>query len=135
MNSVISFPTNFIGTYFWNVVGSEQSVRIKNEYYKALIDQEIAWYDEHDPNKIVTKVTTNITHIETATGEKMSLMLTTLVTSLVSIFFAFFKCWQLSLMMMATLPALLITGIFFFKSLQKNSEREKVSYEKASSRT
>ena len=65
----------------------------------------------------------------------MSLMITTLVTSLVSIFFAFFKCWELSLIMLAMLPALLITGIFFFKSLQKNSEREKVSYEKASSRT
>jgi len=83
----------------------------------------------------VTKVTTNITHIETATGEKMSLTLTTIVTSFVSIFFAFFKCWELSLMMCATLPPLMIVGIFFFKGLQKNSEREKVSYEKASGRT
>jgi ATP-binding cassette, subfamily B (MDR/TAP), member 1 len=83
----------------------------------------------------VTKVTTNITHIETATGEKMSLTITTLVTSLVSIFLAFFKCWELSLIMMATLPALVIVGIFFFKSLQLNSQREKISYEKASSRT
>lgn len=112
---------DFFGTYYWNVVGSAQAVRIKKEYYKALIDQEIAWYDENDPNKIVTKVTTNITHIETATGEKMSLTLTTMVTSIVSIFFAFFKCWELSLMLMAALPALLIVGIFFFKSLQKNS--------------
>lgn len=65
----------------------------------------------------------------------MSLMITTLVTSFVSIFFAFFKCWELSLMMMATLPALVIVGVFFFKGLQKNSEREKISYEKASGRT
>ena len=38
-------------------------------------------------------------------------------------------------MMMATLPPLMIVGIFFFKGLQKNSEREKISYEKASGRT
>lgn len=65
----------------------------------------------------------------------MSLMLSTLVTSLVSIFLAFFRCWELSLVMLATLPVLLIVGIFFFKSLQKSSEKEKKSYEKASSRT
>jgi ABC-type multidrug transport system fused ATPase/permease subunit len=59
---------DFFGTYFWNVVGGEQSVRIKKEYYKVLLDQEVAWYDQNDPNKIVTKVTTNLTHIETATG-------------------------------------------------------------------
>lgn len=116
-------------------MGAEQAVRIKKEYYKALLDQEIAWYDENDPNKIVTKVTTNITHIEAATGEKMSLMITTLVTSLVSIFFAFFKCWELSLIMLATLPVLLIVGIFFYKALMLNSQKEKFSYEKASSRT
>ena len=65
----------------------------------------------------------------------MSLMLSTLVTSLFSIFLAFFRCWELSLVMLATLPVLLIVGIFFFKSLQKSSEKEKKSYEKASSRT
>jgi ATP-binding cassette, subfamily B (MDR/TAP), member 1 len=27
------------------VVGGDQAVRIKKEYYKALLDQEIAWYD------------------------------------------------------------------------------------------
>lgn len=117
------FDLDFFGTYYWNVVGSEQAVRIKKEYYKTLLDQEIAWYDENDPNKIVTKVTTNITHIEAATGEKMSLMITTVVTSLVSIFFAFFKCWELSLIMLATLPALLIVGIFFYKALMLNAQK------------
>ena len=62
-------------------------------------------------------------------------MLTTLVTSIVSIFFAFFKCWQLSLIMLACLPALLIVGIFFFRTLLLSSQKEKASYEQASSRT
>jgi hypothetical protein len=45
--SHVPFPLSldFIGTYFWNVVGGDQAVRIKKEYYKALLDQEIAWYD------------------------------------------------------------------------------------------
>jgi len=49
-------------------VGSNQSVRLKKLYYKTLMEQEVGWFDENDPHKIVTKVATSITAIETATG-------------------------------------------------------------------
>jgi len=55
-------------------------------------------------------------------------MITTIVTSVAAIFLAFFKCWELSLMLMATLPALLIAGIVMMKSMMLNATREKVSY-------
>jgi ATP-binding cassette subfamily B (MDR/TAP) protein 1 len=114
---------DFIGNYYWNLVGSAQSVRLKKLYYKLLLEQEVQWYDENDPHKIVTKVATSITAIETATGEKISLLLTTLVTSVAAIFFAFFKCWELSLMMMAALPALILGGVFFMKAMVLYSQR------------
>jgi hypothetical protein len=34
--------------------GSNQSLRFKKMYYKALLDQEVAWYDSHDVNKLAT---------------------------------------------------------------------------------
>lgn len=78
---------------------------------------------------MVTKVTTSITAIETATGEKICLLLSTSATSITGIFLAFFKCWELSLVLMATLPALFLGGIFYMKALILYSQREKVSYE------
>lgn len=75
------------------MVGSSQSVRLKKLYYKLLLEQEVEWFDENDPHKIVTRVATSITAIETATGEKVSLLLTTIITSVAAIFLAFFKCW------------------------------------------
>jgi ABC-type multidrug transport system fused ATPase/permease subunit len=126
---------DFISNYTWNMVGSAQSVRLKKLYYKTLLEQEVQWFDENDPHKIVTKVATSITAIETATGEKISLMLSTIVTSVAAMFLAFFKCWELSLMLLATLPALIFGGLFFMKALVLYSQREKISYENAASRT
>jgi ABC transporter transmembrane region len=54
---------DFAGNYCWNLVGSAQSVRLKKLYYKLLLEQEVQWYDENDPHKIVTKVATSITAI------------------------------------------------------------------------
>jgi ATP-binding cassette subfamily B (MDR/TAP) protein 1 len=121
--------------YNWNSVGAAQAVRLKKLYYKTLLEQEVGWFDENDPHKIVTKVATSITAIETATGEKISLMITTVVTSIAAMFLAFFKCWELSLMLLATLPALMLGLIFFMKALILYAQREKVSYETAASRT
>lgn len=103
-------------------------MRLKKLYYKTLMEQEVGWFDENDPHKIVTQVATSITAIETATGEKISLMLSTMVTSVAAMFLAFFKCWELSLVLMATLPALFLGGMFFMKALLMYSQREKVSY-------
>jgi ATP-binding cassette, subfamily B (MDR/TAP), member 1 len=58
-----SFILEFLGSYCWNVVGSSQSVRLKKLYYKLLLDQEVEWFDENDPHKIVTRVATSITSI------------------------------------------------------------------------
>ena len=104
-------------------------------YYKALLDQEVAYFDENDPHKVVTKVSTSLAAIEAATGEKISLLLSTSVTSVASIFLAFFKCWQLSLVLLATLPVLLVVFVLATKSFLMYSQREKVGYESAASRT
>jgi hypothetical protein len=69
-----------------------------------------------------------VTAFETATGEKISFLVTSIVTGVAAIFFAFFKCWELSLMLMAALPAIFIAGAGMAKAMMINTTREKVSY-------
>jgi ATP-binding cassette subfamily B (MDR/TAP) protein 1 len=132
------YPPSYIdsiSTYCWNVVGSQQSVRFKKEYYKTLLEQEVAWFDQNDPHKIVTKVAVSVTAIETATGEKMSHLISTIFTSVAALFFAFYKCWELSVMLLTSAPPLLLAAAGMIKASRLNATREKVSYEAASSRT
>jgi ATP-binding cassette subfamily B (MDR/TAP) protein 1 len=99
------------------------------------LEQEVGWFDQNDPHKIVTKVAVSVTAIETATGQKMSLMITNMITSVAALFFAFFKCWELSVMLLSTVPPLGIAAAVLIKASMLNATREKVSYEAASSRT
>lgn len=34
--------------------GSRQALKFKKMYYKTLLDQEVAWYDSNDANKLAT---------------------------------------------------------------------------------
>ncbi len=70
--------------------------------------------------------------VETAIGEKISILLTTTITSIFGFFYAYFKCWQLSLVLTGFLPMILFAGVLLMKSLQLKAQISKVSYEGAS---
>ena len=38
-HTYVYLDSDFFGTYYWNMVGSEQAIRVKREYFKALLDQ------------------------------------------------------------------------------------------------
>ena len=70
--------------------------------------------------------------VETAIGEKISILLTTLVTSIFGFFYAFFKCWQLSLVLTGFLPLMMVAGVLMMKAMTMKASLAKVSYEDAS---
>ena len=52
--SIFEIILDFIGLYSWNMTGSRQALRFKKIYYETLLQQEIAWYDSNDVNKLAT---------------------------------------------------------------------------------
>ncbi len=49
--------------------------------------------------------------------------------SIFGFFYAYIKCWQLSLVLTGVLPFLIVAGILLMKALTLNSQKGKVSYE------
>jgi ABC-type multidrug transport system fused ATPase/permease subunit len=70
--------------------------------------------------------------IESAMGEKVSILLMTIVTSIFGFFYAYIKCWRMSLILTGFLPIMMVAGIFMMKAMQFKAQISKVSYEGAS---
>lgn len=85
--------SDFVGIYTWSMTGKRQTIRFKKTYYQTLLNQEVAWYDSNDVNKLATEISSSMVAVETAIGEKISFLLTTMITSIFGFFYAFFKCW------------------------------------------
>jgi hydrogenase maturation factor len=62
----------------------------------------------------------------------MAILLATMVTSSFGFFYAYFKCWQLSLVLTGFLPLMMIMGVVMMKSMQGKAQISKISYEGAS---
>jgi hypothetical protein len=79
-------------------------------------------------------VATNISHIEGAIGQKCFMLIATTTTSLFGFFYAYIKCWQLSLVLTGVLPFMMIAGALLMKSIASASLASKSSYEDAAGR-
>lgn len=101
-------------------------------YYKVLIDQEVAWYDSNDVNKLSTEISTSMVAIESALGDKISILLSTIVTSVYGFFYAFFNNWKFSLVLTSFMPLMMLAGILMVKGIQMKTSISKISYEGAS---
>ena len=126
--SIFEINADFVGLYSWNMTGSRQALRFKKMYYETLLQQEVAWYDSNDVNKLSTEISANMVALETAIGEKISILLTTLVTSIFGFFYAYFKCWQLSLVLTGFLPLMMIAGVLMMKAMTMKASLAKASY-------
>ena len=126
--SKFGIKVDFVGVYSWNMTGSRQALRFKKMYYETLLQQEVAWYDSNDVNKLATEITANMVAVETAIGEKVAILLSTMVTSLFGFFYAYFKCWQLSLALTLFLPLLIFAGTLLMKAMTMKASIAKISY-------
>jgi ATP-binding cassette subfamily B (MDR/TAP) protein 1 len=99
--------------------GERQSLRYRKIYYKLLLRQEVHWYDMTNPNELATRVTTEITAIQGAIGEKIATIFNVTVMSILGFFLAYYRNWRLSLVLSATLPLLMLAGFLVMKAMQK----------------
>jgi ABC-type multidrug transport system fused ATPase/permease subunit len=64
----------------------------------------------------------------------MFMLIATLTTSLFGFFYAYIKCWQLSLVLTGALPLMMIGGVLLMKSISNIATYGKTSYEDAAGR-
>jgi ATP-binding cassette subfamily B (MDR/TAP) protein 1 len=94
----------------------------------------VAWYDSNDVNKLATSIISNVETIENAIGDKFATLLINLSTSTFGFGFAYYRCWELSLVLTAMLPLLILAGALFMKALALSAQKGKISFEEAAGR-
>jgi len=75
------FGCSFVSLAFWMIAGERQAIRYREEYFKALMNQEIGWHDSINPNEFGTKIPQETFHIENAIGEKVNKLFFSVICS------------------------------------------------------
>lgn len=113
--------------------GEYLTLRLRSMSFKAMLRQDIAYFDDHDNNvgSLCTRLSTDASQVQGAAGIRLgsTLMSFTSIAAGLAIGFAF--CWQLTLLIIGFLPFLMIGGFLQMKMLTGAAGKNKEALEVA----
>ncbi|KAJ3253311.1 GTPase-activating protein [Boothiomyces macroporosus] len=110
----------FVGTFTYMILfiytSEHSSQRIRTAYLKAVLSQEISFFDTVGAGEITTRVTSDTLFIKEGMGEKFPIIVASVAALVSGLTIAFVKSWKLTLLMLAIVPFFLAStaaqGIF-----------------------
>ena len=124
---IASSSWNFLFTYTANV----QAARCRVECFSKLLGKNIAWFDEHPPAELPSRLQENVMRIQTAIGYKAGLFVMNISTFVAGYIIAAIRGWQLFLIILSVVPIIAVASAIMGKSLAKHSKLVAEYYAKA----
>ncbi|XP_026736582.1 multidrug resistance protein 1B-like isoform X2 [Trichoplusia ni] len=95
-----------------NVTALNQVHKIRQEYLKAVLNQDFAYFDRHQTGDFASKMTDDVIKLEEGIGDKVSAFVYSLTTAIGCIVMAMLKGWKLALLCLTTTPVtFLLVGL------------------------
>jgi ATP-binding cassette subfamily B (MDR/TAP) protein 1 len=107
--SAISFVTTYIFMAIFVYTSEASTHRIRKEYLKAVLRQNIAWFDDVGAGEVASRITTDTILINDGIGEKLPMAFYAIFAFLLSFGIAFYRSWKLTLVLLATIPFIAVS--------------------------
>ncbi|XP_044860298.1 ATP-dependent translocase ABCB1-like [Mauremys mutica] len=131
--AVISLVTHIIQGFMFGKSGEVLTKRLRYLSFKALLQQEIGWYD--DPKNaigvLLTRLATDASQVKGATGSRLGLFTKTASTLLSAIIIAFVYDWQLTLLILACIPFIIAASAIRLSSVAGRASKDQKAFEEA----
>ncbi|KAL4715421.1 hypothetical protein ACJJTC_015324, partial [Scirpophaga incertulas] len=135
-NSVVGavvILVSYTATVLMNITAYNQVYRIRQEYLKAALNQDFAYFDEHQTGDIAAKMTSDIIKVEDGIGEKLGTFIFYQAAFVSCVVMAMVKGWKLALLCLISFPVTLtLVGVAGLVA-SKLSKKEAVAAGKAGS--
>ncbi|KAL4584858.1 hypothetical protein LXL04_009468 [Taraxacum kok-saghyz] len=120
----------FIEGFCWGHTAERQSSRIRIKYLKAILRQEIGYFDKTlEASRVVTNISTDISiNIQGALSEKIPGFVTHLWMFITTELTAMYLCWRLAIVALPAMFLLIVPGAVYGNFLVKNEEKLQEAY-------
>ena len=103
------FVLVYISTVLFIYVGEHITSKVRREYLKAILRQNIGFFDKLGAGEVTTRITADTNLIQEAISEKVGLTLTGVASFFAAFVIGFIKFWKLTLICLSTVVAIVVT--------------------------
>ncbi len=110
----------------WSATGLRQSHALQSRWFKAVMRQDVAWFDTNNPEEMPARIASSISTFENGLGRKFGEGLQYGSTLLVALAIAFYYNWMVALVVMSCMPLIAGSGAML---VNVNASAEAVTQE------
>ncbi|NXH19197.1 MDR1 protein, partial [Bucco capensis] len=130
---VITLAAYIVQGFMFGKSGEMLTMRLRSLSFRALLQQEIGWYDDQKNavGVLLTRLATDASQVKGATGSRLGLMTMTVFTLLTAIIIAFVYGWQLTLLILACIPFVIAANAASVSSVSGHASKDQKALEEA----
>nr|GAT60228.1 predicted protein [Mycena chlorophos] len=117
------FLATYLYMYFFVYTGEVNAKRIREKYLKAILRQDIAFFDKVGAGEVATRIQTDTHLVQQGMSEKVALVVNFLSAFLTGFVVAYVRNWRLALAMSSILPCIAFTGGVMNRVISKFQQR------------
>ncbi|KAJ1255119.1 hypothetical protein BS78_K286200 [Paspalum vaginatum] len=127
-----------VGAYLeitcWRIIGERSALRMRREYLKAVLRQEVAFFDtEVSTGEVMQSISSDVAQIQDVMGEKMAGLVHHVFTFVFGYVVGFAKSWRIALAVFAVTPVMMACGIAYKAIYGGLTAKDEASYRRAGS--
>jgi ATP-binding cassette subfamily B (MDR/TAP) protein 1 len=111
----------------------EMTSNFKTKWFRALLRQDMAYFDLRDISGTATLVSSNAVKFKRGVGKKLGDGVQFSCTVILGLVYGFYSSWKVSLLLFAVVPFMAMSGAYLTTLLTTESQRANSSYAKAGS--
>ncbi|CAI8010328.1 ATP-dependent translocase ABCB1 [Geodia barretti] len=109
-------------------VAERQIHQIRRRFYRAILRQDIGWFDANPSGELSSRLSDDVQKIEAGIGEKFSVVIQSFTTFAAAFVVSFTQEWRLTLVMLAYTPLIVIVTMILGKVTAGFTTREQKVY-------
>ncbi|KNE72357.1 hypothetical protein AMAG_16841 [Allomyces macrogynus ATCC 38327] len=129
--AIVTFIVSFLQLGMWQTAGEAQAFRIKQEYFKALLRQEVAYFDDQKRGELTSRITADVEQVQDGIADKVGHTIQYVATFFISFIVAFVKNAYLTGILCCCIPFLIGASGFTGRMTMKAVREALVSYGRA----
>ena len=98
----------YVATSSFIYTGAHIAAKVREEYLKAILRQNIGYFDKLGAGEVTTRITADTNLVQDAISQKVALTLTGVATFITAFVIGFIKYWKLALICSSTIVAIVL---------------------------